>query len=178
METQAINNNPKNCFKIGFREEWASSNSTNYCYLELWDEERQTRFSVLYSLFTDCFAMGPRQPTPFDNCPEATAEMQAKVAAEKAENRRLWAIRDQVTRDYIESLKAHLGQTVIVVKGRKVPKGTTGRIEKIYHGQWGPSVLLTDGEWVALGNVKPVLSKPEEEYLQYYYERADYYFFK
>lgn len=49
------------------------------------------------------------------------------------------------------------GQTVTVVKGRKVPKGTTGIVFWVGENQWGPQVgFKADGEtyFTALGNVE------------------------
>lgn len=71
------------------------------------------------------------------------AEQVARVAAEKASK--------------IEAGEIVKGATVQVVKGRKVPKGTTGTVIWIGEGQWGWRVGIKDaaGEthWTALDNV-------------------------
>ena len=76
----------------------------------------------------------------------------------------------------IEKSRACKGCPVIVVRGRKVAKGTQATIQRITCTDYGYSALLSTGDWTALKNLEPIVPIPEDERLMFYYDRRVSYF--
>lgn len=96
-------------------------------------------------------------------------DYQALVSAEEALARAKSAIAVRAALEAQVAYEATLplkSRTVRVVKGRKVPVGTTGEVKVNCEGQWGRRVLLVtqDGteHWTAADNVEVVAAATEE----------------
>lgn len=90
------------------------------------------------------------------------AEVDAFLEAEFAANKQFWADQARVVREAEEAARATYalkGQQVTVVKGRKVPVGTTGEVFWVGQSKYGGfRVGLKDAEgethWTAAANVQ------------------------
>lgn len=90
------------------------------------------------------------------------AEVDAFLEAEFAANKQFWADQARVAREAQEAVRATYalkGQQVTVVKGRKVPVGTTGEVFWVGESNYGGfRVGLKDAEgevyWTAASNVQ------------------------
>jgi len=133
----------------------------------VWDpiEKKPVWFGLGYEngVYSDGTRLGPNQFITYDATPEVKAEWEAYKAAEKAkadqERKRAEAARAKWEAEQ-EAAAPKPGRKVIVIKGRKVAKGTTGKV--FWHGQtlYGRRVgiVLADGSKVftAADNVEVV----------------------
>jgi hypothetical protein len=102
------------------------------------------------------------KPTMADDAEQALYEAWRRAKANAARERRL---KEEAAR---EARTVRKGKTVKVVKGRKVPRGTVGKVIWVGDGRWGKRVGLAtsdlrddrgwhvDVEWTALSNVEVV----------------------
>lgn len=168
---------PEGCFQLAPYSWYGYSSETEYHTLFLWDSVRQCIFSVVTDTFNQNFAAGKYVANPFTLCPAADAEIWAQVKKIVDEGRIRQSREGQHVRDYILSLQAKVGQSVKVVRGRKIPKGTEGVIQRLINNDYGPAVMI-NGVWTSANNVEPNVQKPAQEYLHFYYDRRSDYFEK
>ncbi len=75
------------------------------------------------------------------------------------EIRKIWETEEK--RAELEVLRVHRGMDVVVVRGRKVPKGTQGQVIWVGNKGWGPRVGVRDDKgsvhWTAESNVRVIL---------------------
>lgn len=119
-------------------------------YMVIWDPEKQEPYDY-------CFASTSGWTYPcYGSRPDATPEVLAAYQAWETEQRR----RQAVARDIAQSLKPQFGREVKVVRGIKVPVGTTGEVFWAGASRYGERVGLRkpDGERVftAVTNVEVV----------------------
>lgn len=127
-------------------------------YVRIWDAELGAPRSI--RLWTEGFEYGGNMNVVTI---DATPEVRAAFEAYKAEQKALKRAEEAARYAAIEAARAkepRRGRTIKVVKGRKVPKGTTGVCIWIGEGDWGTRVGLKteDGTvyWTAASNVEAV----------------------
>jgi len=126
-------------------------------YVRIWDAELGCPRSI--RLWTEGFSSDGSNEVTIDATPEVRAAFEAYKAEQKALKRAEEAARYAA----IEAARAkepRRGRTIKVVKGRKVPKGTTGVCIWIGNGHYGIRVGLktADGEvfFTAASNVEAI----------------------
>ena len=131
-------------------------------------------FQVIFDYETATFKNVGGGYTPVPTVIDGTEEMLAAYEATKAAARataQASAARRGIADAYFDAIREaatpRKGKTVLVVKGRKVPKGTVGVVKVAMDGQWGRRVLMTlaDGTevWTAETNVEVIEAVATEE---------------
>lgn len=120
-------------------------------YARVWDGTKVREVAIGNSEF------GSDGTATVDATPEvlaATAAWEAVKAAEKAAADKARRLEEVL----LEAARVTRGKEVTVVRGRKVPKGSTGRVFWIGAGKWGTRVGIepATGErfFTAIGNVE------------------------
>lgn len=114
-------------------------------YAVVWSEKQEQLIRVDYAS-TRYYSIGHAVV-------DATPEVLAKARAWLEE----WYVKRARVQAERESEFVKVGRKVKVVRGRKVPVGTTGVVKLIRDSQWGQSIVLDTGSeelWVALKNVE------------------------
>lgn len=133
-------------------------------YAKVWDGTKVIDVPIKNSEFGD---YGTATIDATDAVKSAVAAWEAAEAAKRAEAARL----DAIARVMAEAGRVGRGKTVIVVKGRKLPKGFTGRVFWLGDTKYGRRVGIetADGkrEFTAIGNVEVVdpASYADKDYL-------------
>jgi hypothetical protein len=156
------------CYKLDTYDYWQGSAGYATRYLYLWDDSRKVAFAVEDSIFYG--ETRQYRECPAHDCLWADARMWAETAVYVRECIRVAVEFRRYCQAYEDSLKPRVGLEVVVVSGRKVAKGTVATIERLFDGNYGPSVLL-NGVWTALSNVRPTAPAPSDEALMGIYER-------
>lgn len=95
-----------------------------------------------------------------------TAEVDHFLEAEFAANAQFWAGQARMAR-IREANTPFKGRTVEVVRGKKVPIGTTGFVIWFGEGNWGERVGIKDQSgqvhWTAASNVRVIQPAEDEE---------------
>lgn len=129
-------------------------------YAVVWDPETAAPRQV----FLNCAEFGRNATAEVDATAEVVAAYDAWLAARAAEAKAADEARWEADAEArVRQVKK--GHQVVVARGRKVKKGTIGRVFWIGPGNFGPRAgIETDaGEtvWTALDNLDRVLDKPE-----------------
>lgn len=127
-------------------------------YARVWDEAESRVREVGYA--GDGRTYGTVEVDATDDVKAKAAAYDASVAAAAAKRER----ESEVNRRVSYAMKVEVGKDVVVVKGRKVKKGTAGRVFWMGEGKWGVRVGLTDAagatHWTAASNVE--VANPDE----------------
>jgi hypothetical protein len=116
-------------------------------YAVVWDAEKAEPREVMYATTR---GWTYRNSATVDATPEVAAAYAAYTAARRAEY--------MAFREAQEAARVEKGKTVEVVRGRKVPKGTTGTVIWVGSGRYGERVGVKDAagtvHWTAASNVE------------------------
>jgi hypothetical protein len=129
-------------------------------YAVVWDPETAAPRRV----FLNCAEFGREATAEVDATAEVVAAYDAWLAARAAEAKAADEARWEAAAE-ARVRRIEKGHQVVVARGRKVKKGTTGRVFWIGSGSFGLRAgIETDaGEtvWTALDNLNRVIDKPE-----------------
>jgi len=121
-------------------------------YATVWDDEKGV-ISIEYAT---------TRAYTYDNWAKVDATDEVREKARRWQHDRVYELEleEQRERNVEESHQPMKGRMVRVVKGRKVPIGTTGEVFWFGEGTWGPRVGFhdADGEtfWTAASNVEVI----------------------
>lgn len=149
--------------------------SNGHCtdYLFCYDITEQRIFSVDTGWYnSEAANISEHHASVYEQCDWANEQQWREVTAIVLDAERRTGERNKLINDYMKYLRLKVGQKVVIMRGKKMAKGTVAVVERIIDGPYGLAVSL-NGTLIAVKNIAPMVGEPKNDFLRYYYDRRE-----